>query len=323
MKIVLAPMEGLVDPIMRDLLTRVSEIDYCVTEFVRVSERVLPAHLFKKTCPELHHGGKTAAGVPVHVQLLGSDPQMMALNAAKVARLGAPAVDLNFGCPSKGVNANRGGAILLETPNEVHDIVSAVRKAVPKNVPVTAKMRLGYKDKSLYLDNAAAIADAGACQVTVHARTKVEGYKPPAHWEYISRIREYVKIPVVANGEIWTFEDYQRCREVSGCEDVMIGRGQISQPDLVKVIKAQRDGAPVEPIRWVEIVGLLLDHMEQSTQRMLPGYVHGRIKQWLHHLKRCFPEAVTLFNQVKVIKDIDLLRTALLEEQARLKALNS
>ena len=161
MKIVLAPMEGLVDPIMRDLLTRVSEIDYCVTEFVRVSERVLPAHLFKKTCPELHHGGKTAAGVPVHVQLLGSDPQMMALNAAKVARLGAPAVDLNFGCPSKGVNANRGGAILLETPNEVHDIVSAVRKAVPKDVPVTAKMRLGYKDKSLYLDNAAAIADAG------------------------------------------------------------------------------------------------------------------------------------------------------------------
>ncbi|MCO4758830.1 MAG: tRNA-dihydrouridine synthase [Oceanospirillaceae bacterium] len=317
MKIVLAPMEGLVDPIMRDILTRLGGIDYCVTEFIRVSVRVLPPHIFRKTCPELDHGGKTAAGVPVHVQLLGSDPQMMAHNAARAARLGAPAIDLNFGCPSKGVNANRGGAILLETPNDVHDVVSAVRQAVPNDIPVTAKMRLGFKDKSLYLDNAAAIADAGAAHVTVHARTKVEGYKPPAHWEYIARIREYVKIPVIANGEIWNHDDYARCREVSGCSDVMIGRGQISQPDLSKVIKAERDGKPIEPIGWDVIVGFLLDLVAQSQHRMQPRYVHGRVKQWLHHLKRRFPEAKVLFDQVKVVNDLDLLKQMLLDEQVR------
>ena len=317
MKIILAPMEGLVDPIMRDIVTRFGGLDYCVTEFIRVSVRVLPAHVFRKTCPELHHGGKTASGVPVHVQLLGSDPEMMALNAAKAARLGAPTIDLNFGCPSKGVNANRGGAILLETPNEIHDIVSAVRKAVPDDIPVTAKMRLGYNDKSLYLDNAAAIADAGASHVTVHARTKVEGYRPPAHWEFISRIREYVKIPVIANGEVWNYDDYKRCREVSGCEDVMIGRGQISQPDLARVIKAERDGAPVAPIHWGMILELLLDHMAQSEHRMQPRYVHGRVKQWLHHLKRHFPEAGELFHRVKVVNDIDALRTMLQAEYAK------
>lgn len=317
MKIVLAPMEGLADPIMRDILTQVGGIDYCVTEFVRVSVRLLPPHIFRKTCPELDHGGKTRAGVPVHVQLLGSDPEMMARNALRAARLGAPAIDLNFGCPSKGVNANRGGAILLETPNEIHEIVRMVRQAVPEHIPVSAKMRLGFNDKELYLDNAAAIADAGADHMTVHARTKKEGYKPPAHWEYIARIREYVKIPVIANGEVWNFEDYTRCREVSGCEDVMIGRGLIAQPDLARIIKGQRDGSPLGLIEWPAILAYLQELIAQSEHRMQPRYVHGRVKQWLQHLKRRYPEATPLFDRVKVINDIDRLKQLLTDEQAR------
>lgn len=317
MKIALAPMEGLVDPIMRDILTRVGGIDYCVTEFIRVSVRLLPPHIFRKTCPELDHGGKTPAGVPVHVQLLGSNPEMMACNALRAARLGAPTIDLNFGCPSKGVNAHRGGAILLETPNEIHDIVKMVRQAVPDEVPVTAKMRLGFKDKSLYLDNAAAIADAGASHLTVHARTKVEGYKPPAHWEYIGRIREYVKIPVIANGEVWNFDDYQRCREASGCDDVMIGRGMIAQPDLARVIKGQRDNSPPSLLEWPAILIFMDELIAQSEQRMQPRYVHGRVKQWLQHLKRRFPEATPLFDQVKVVNDLDELKAILAIEQTR------
>ncbi|MGB0732614.1 MAG: tRNA dihydrouridine synthase, partial [Pontibacterium sp.] len=194
MKIALAPMEGLVDPIMRDMLTQIGGIDYCVTEFIRISIRVLPARSFTKLCPELNNGGCTPAGIPVHLQLLGSRPEMMAANAAKAAKLGAPSIDLNFGCPSKGVNANRGGAILLETPNEIYDVVRAVRQAVPQSTPVSAKMRLGYNDKSLVFENAAAIVEAGANFMTVHARTKAEGYRPPAHWEYIAAIKEKVTI---------------------------------------------------------------------------------------------------------------------------------
>ncbi|MGB0467794.1 MAG: tRNA dihydrouridine synthase [Pontibacterium sp.] len=315
MKIVLAPMEGLVDPIMRDILTRIGGIDYCVTEFIRVSVRLLPPHIFRNMCPELDHGGKTPAGVPVHVQLLGSDPRIMAVNALRAARLGAPGIDLNFGCPSKGVNANRGGAILLETPNEIHEIVKTVREAVPVDVPVTAKMRLGFKDKSLALDNAAAIADAGASHLTVHARTKLEGYKPPAHWEYIARIKEHVKIPVIANGEVWNFDDYQRCREVSGCDDIMIGRGMIAQPDLARLIKGERDGSPQQGLGWAAMLIHLDELIAQSEHRMQPRYVHGRVKQWLLHLKRSFPEATPLFNQVKVISDLDMLKKILADER--------
>lgn len=316
MKIILAPMEGLVDPIMRDILTRIGGIDYCVTEFLRVSDRVLPKHNFLKLCPELENGGCTPAGVPVHLQLLGSVPELMARSALRAANMGAPAIDLNFGCPSKGVNANRGGAILLETPEEVFEIVRQVRLAVPSGIPVSAKMRLGYSDKSLYLENATAIAEAGASYVTVHARTKVEGYKPPAHWEYIARIREAIPIPVIANGEVWNYEDYMRCRDVSGCDDVMIGRGLIARPDLARDIRHHRDGAPASGLEWADLLGFLLMLVEHSEHRMMPRYVHGRVKQWLQHLKRQYVEATPLFDRVKTINEVAVLK-ALLQSEAQ------
>eukprot|EP00764_Aduncisulcus_paluster_P005168 gnl/Carplike_NY0171/18647_a29223_74.p1 GENE.gnl/Carplike_NY0171/18647_a29223_74~~gnl/Carplike_NY0171/18647_a29223_74.p1 ORF type:complete len:185 (+),score=10.99 gnl/Carplike_NY0171/18647_a29223_74:88-642(+) len=180
-------MEGVVDYTMRDLLTQVGGIDQCVTEFVRVSDRVLPAKVFRRLCPELLNGGKTPAGVPVILQLLGSDPTVLAGNARKAAKLGALGIDLNFGCPAKTVNKSKGGAVLLDTPELIHEIVKAVRIAVPEGTPVTAKMRLGNKDKSLAFDNAQAIAEAKADGLTVHARTKLEGYRPPAHWEWIAQ----------------------------------------------------------------------------------------------------------------------------------------
>ena len=135
MKIVLAPMEGVVDATMRDMLTRIGGIDQCVTEFVRVSDQLLPARVFHRLFPELLNGGKTPAGVPVIVQLLGSDPQLMADNACRAAQLGAPGIDLNFGCPAKTVNKNRGGSILLNDPDEVFRIVQQVRKQVPSDTP--------------------------------------------------------------------------------------------------------------------------------------------------------------------------------------------
>ncbi|HCB29616.1 MAG TPA: tRNA-dihydrouridine synthase C, partial [Acinetobacter lwoffii] len=100
MKLVLAPMEGLTDPIMRDVLTSVGSFDWCVTEFIRVTDSLLPDHIYHTYCPELLNDGKTAAGTPVHVQFLGNNPEMLAANAAKVAAMGAPAIDMNFGCPA-------------------------------------------------------------------------------------------------------------------------------------------------------------------------------------------------------------------------------
>src|SRR3990167_2839084 len=165
-------MEGLTDPIMRDVLTSVGSFDWCVTEFIRVTNSVLPDRIYHQYCPELLNGGKTAAGTPVHVQFLGNDPEMLAANAIRAVKLGAPAIDLNFGCPAKTVNRHRGGAVLLDEPELLHRIVSAVRRAVPADIPVSAKMRLGYRDRSRMLDNARGMVEAGAGWLTVHARTK-------------------------------------------------------------------------------------------------------------------------------------------------------
>src|SRR5690606_22108044 len=126
MQIALAPMEGLVDNILRDLLTRVGGVDWCVTEFIRVSDRLLPASHFHKLAPELQHGARTRAGTPLRVQLLGSDPLCLADNAAFACSLGAPVIDLNFGCPAKTVNKSRGGAVLLKEPELLHAILREV-----------------------------------------------------------------------------------------------------------------------------------------------------------------------------------------------------
>lgn len=304
-------MEGVVDYTMRDLLTQVGGIDQCVTEFVRVSDRVLPAKVFRRLCPELFNAGKTPAGVPVVLQLLGSDPSVLAGNARKAAKLGAPGIDLNFGCPAKTVNKSKGGAVLLDTPELIHEIVKAVRESVPSETPVTAKMRLGNKDKSLALENAHAIADAKADGLTIHARTKLEGYRPPAHWEWIAKIREAVDIPITANGEVWSWEDYQKCQTISGCDNIMIGRGLIAKPDLAKMIKYHQSEEAYSPLNWEQVLKFVALYLDRVEQDIAPRYVHGRLKQWLHHLSREYPEADILFDRIKTLKEPSLLRSAL------------
>ena len=137
MQIALAPMEGLVDHIMRDVLTEQGGIDWCVTEFVRITDQLLPSRTYQRLAPELAQDAKTPAGTPLRVQLLGSDPQAMADNAAKACEMGAPVIDLNFGCPSKTVNNSCGGAILLREPEVLFKIVEAVRAGMPADIPLT------------------------------------------------------------------------------------------------------------------------------------------------------------------------------------------
>ena len=299
MQIALAPMEGLVDEILRDVLTRVGGIDWCVTEFIRVCDRLLPATAYHKLAPELAEGALTRAGTPMRVQLLGSDPVCLADNAAFACSLGAPVIDLNFGCPAKTVNKSRGGAVLLKEPELLHAIVREVRRAVPAQIPVTAKMRLGFDSPDAALECAQALADGGAAQLVVHARTKVDGYKPPAHWEWVARVQDVVAVPVFANGEIWSVDDWRRCREISGAEDIMLGRGLVSRPDLARQIAAARAGGEVVPMRWDELLPLLQDFWQQARRKLAPRYAPGRLKQWLAMLTRSYPEAVALFAEIR------------------------
>ncbi len=307
MEIALAPMEGLVDDILRELLTEVGGLDWCVSEFIRVCDRLLPAAAFAKLAPELGQGARTPSGTPMRVQLLGSDPACLADNAAFACTLGAPVIDLNFGCPAKTVNKSRGGAVLLKEPELLNRIVESVRQAVPAAIPVTAKMRLGYDSPNSALACAEALAAGGASQLVVHARTKVEGYRPPAHWEWVARVADQVAVPVLANGEIWTLDDYWRCRSVSGQASVMLGRGLVSRPDLALQIAASVRGEEATPQSWAEILPLVQRFWLMAQRKLAPRYAPGRLKQWLGMLTRSYPEAAALFAQVRRESDCTLI----------------
>ncbi|MDF2178831.1 tRNA-dihydrouridine synthase [Aliiglaciecola sp. CAU 1673] len=296
--ITLAPMEGVVDHLMRDMLTRLGGFDLCITEFVRVVDQLLPPRVFYRLCPELHHQGNTPAGTPVRIQLLGQDPDWLAENAVRAVALGSHGVDLNFGCPAKTVNKNKGGAILLKETDTLYRIVKAVRDAVPKEHMVTAKMRLGFEDKSLAVDNALALEAAGASLISIHARTKVEGYQPPAHWHWIAKIREKVKVPITANGEIWCAEDAKACQAQSQCDDIMLGRGALALPNLASVIKGQQ-----APMDWEAVKVLLAKYSGYEIYGDKGKYYPNRIKQWLGYLRRQYVQADALFEQIRTLRD--------------------
>ena len=302
MTLLLAPMEGLLDFTLRDILTRAGGIDRCVAEFIRVTGTLLPERVFFRVIPELKHGGRTPAGVPVRGQLMGSDAVCLAENAARLAGLGPAGIDPNFGCPAKIVNRHGGGAALLEDPALIARIVGAVRRAVPIGMPVSAKMRLGFNDASRTLECAHAIVSGGADELVVHARTKADGYRPPAYWERIAAVREAVPIPVIANGEIWSVADALRARELSGCDTLMLGRGMVSDPGLALAIVADARGAHAA-LNWAELQPLLTAFWSLVCGHIEPRARAGRLKQWLNYLRRRHPQAEAAYTAVRTVND--------------------
>lgn len=317
----LAPMEGLTDPLMRQILTQIATdlgrpYDWSVSEFIRVTQHVLPAHVFYKYVPELHHDAKTASGTPIHIQLLGSEAQLMAENAAYACELGAPAIDINFGCPAKTVNSHRGGSVLLDEPEVMYDIISAVRHAVPTHIPVSAKIRLGYTDSSRMDDIKAAIAASGADWLTIHARTKTQGYKPPAYWDKIQNFNT-LHIPVIANGEIWNAEHAQNCMVQSGTTHLMLGRGAVTRPDLIaqvdnvsrQIYQNYHDPENTTTLLWQDLIAHQIKFLEGAAKSDV--VLVGRYKQWLAMLTKGYSEAKTLWDDIKREKNKAVIINAL------------
>jgi tRNA-dihydrouridine synthase C len=285
--IVLAPMEGVTDAAMRALLSELGGFSFCVAEFLRVSRAVPGQRALERHVPELVRGGTTATGLRVQMQLLGGDADLLARAALAFVRAGARAVDLNFGCPARTVNRHDGGATLLQYPDRIRAIVAAVRAAVPADVPVSAKLRLGWDDIRAIDVNADRAAEGGADWITVHARTKCQGYRPPAYWKPLGAVRARLGIPVVANGEIWTLDDLRRCRDETGCQHFMLGRGALADPTLAR--RAARelgipgaDSLPPFGQTRVECLPLVSRFVELCTASGLPpAYILARVKQWL------------------------------------------
>ena len=299
MRVLLAPMEGVLDSLVRELLTEVNDYDLCITEFVRVVDQLLPAKVFHRLCPELHNNSRTPSGTLVRIQLLGQYPQWLAENASRAVELGSYGVDLNCGCPSKLVNGSGGGATLLKDPELIYRGAKAMREAVPAHLPVTVKVRLGWDNSDRQFEIADAVQQAGASELAVHGRTKEQGYKAEhINWQAIGEIRQRLSIPVIANGEIWDWQSAQDCMAISGCDAVMIGRGALNIPNLSRVVKYNEPRMP-----WPEVVTLLQKYTRLEKQGDTGLYHVARIKQWLGYLRKEYSEATELFQEIRALNN--------------------
>lgn len=298
MRVILAPMEGVLDSLVRELLSEVNDYDLCITEFLRVVDQLLPTKSFYRLCPELHQQSRTSSGTQVRIQLLGQYPQWLAENAARAVELGSYGVDLNCGCPSKLVNGSGGGATLLKDPELIYRAAKAMREAVPAHFPVTVKIRLGWDSGDRQFEIADAVQQAGATELAVHGRTKEDGYQAERiNWQAIGEIRQRLTIPVIANGEIWDYQSAQECMKVTGCDAVMLGRGALNVPNLSRVVKYNEPRMP-----WPEVVKLLQKYVQLEKQGDTGLYHVARIKQWLGYLRKEYTEATDLFSEIRALK---------------------
>jgi tRNA-dihydrouridine synthase C len=285
-------------------------VSQCVTEFIRVTDSAPPARVFLRDCPELKRGGRTESGVPVFVQILGGHARAMAEAAATAVELGAPGIDINFGCPAKRVNNHDGGASILRCPARAEEITRAVRDAVPSHVPVTVKVRLGWSDSESVVEIARAAEQGGASWLTIHARTKSQMYAPPVDYRAVGRARAALSIPVVANGDIASWSALSACAEQSGARAFMLGRAALAFPYLFRELRGDQSHSAL-PYQAVLLRYLAL--MEQGGFE--PAARLRRLKQWLGLARIFSAEAAAVFERIKRLEEPDEATEAL--QQAR------
>lgn len=226
----LAPMEGVGDTCFRKAIASIGGFDEAVRDFLRVPTNAHVKSLSKAYCPN------ELSPVPLAAQIMGSDPTLMAAMAQELVLRGAPRIDVNCGCPSNTVTGKGAGSSLLKDPNTLYQVAKSVVDAV--SIPVTLKMRSGYEDISLFKENLFAAEESGVHYITLHPRTKVDGYGPPAKWELIAEAKSLLKVPVVGNGDILTVADALAMLQTTKCDGLMIGRGSVINPFIFQQIRA-------------------------------------------------------------------------------------
>ncbi len=226
----LAPMEGVGDRCFRKAMASIGGFDEAVRDFLRVPRQAHIESLARQyTADEI-------APIPLAAQLMGSELDLMASMAREMEKKGAPRIDLNCGCPSNTVTGKGAGSSLLKEPDFLHEVAKTIVQAV--SIPVTLKMRSGFDDISLFRENLFAAQESGIRYLTLHPRTKADGYGPPARWDLIAEAKSLLKIPIVGNGDILTVEDALKMLKTTNCDALMIGRGSIINPFIFHQIKA-------------------------------------------------------------------------------------
>jgi tRNA-dihydrouridine synthase B len=274
--VVLAPMAAVTDLPFRTVCEELG-VGLTITEFLSANALTEGA---KKAVDKLT---PSLDGRPFGVQIFGRDHALMARAANMAVEIGAALVDINMGCPAKRVVAGACGSALMKEPALAGELVRAVREAVPAHLPVTVKHRSGWDERHLNAPEfALAMVEAGAAMITVHGRTRVQGFSGKSDRAIIKKVREALPahIPVVGNGDVLTVDDYFRMREETGCDAVMIGRGALGNPWLFRSIRERLHGRPDPgPPDIAERARVFARHMDYITG-------HAPPKKLVHELRK-------------------------------------
>lgn len=224
-RVLQSPLSGVTDLVFRRLVRRYAPDSMMYTEMVNATG----LH-YVRELPKIMELDKQER--PISIQLFDCRPDFLAEAAVMAVEEGADTIDINMGCPVNKITKNGGGSSLLRKPEIAEAIVRAVVEAVA--VPVTVKTRIGWTDKEInILDFAQRMEAAGAKMITVHGRTRAQGYNGTAKWEWITKVKEILKIPVIANGDIFSVAAAVQCLEQTGADGVMCSRGTLGYPFLV------------------------------------------------------------------------------------------
>ena len=276
----LAPMEGITDAMFRRQIRECGGCGLTVTEFVNCEGLARDvSRVWDKALP----GDEER---PASIQIYGRQPDRIARAAAMCEQRGAQIIDLNLGCPAKQVVSGNAGSALMKEPDLCRQIFHEVRAAI--SIPMTVKMRLGWNEhQKNALEIARMAQEEGAAMVAVHGRTREEAYRGHAHWEQVRPIADALSIPVLVNGDILTRDDARTALELSNADGIMVGRGLLRNPWLLRQIAEELSGRPVyEPTlrQRCEFVCHYLDMMQQLP--ISKAGAMGKVKCFLGYFTR-------------------------------------
>ncbi len=274
--VLLAPMEGITDRCYRDLVLDLGDVGGACSEFVRLSVSPIGP---KTLARELGPPHPTA---PVGLQIMSPSPNHVAETVVHAEAVGAPWIDLNFGCPVKRVFNKCAGSALLDFPDRVGAIVAAAADAT--DLPVTAKIRAGVSDDSRLDDVLDACADAGAAAVILHARLRTDSYSVPARWSWIARATDRLSshprpLPLIGNGGVAVADDVHRMLAETGCDGVMVARAAFANPWIFREVH----GGP--PPTRAEALALSNRYLDLLCPVGGSAHPLPRFKQFIRHVQ--------------------------------------
>ena len=260
-KVALAPMAGISNPAYMKIVEKMG-CSYAITELIS-SEAIVRNN--KKTLDML--AGYDTLNMPVALQLFGSNPDSLAKAAKVIEEYGFKVIDLNFGCPVPKVAVrSEAGSALLKYPEKIREIVSRVVESV--SIPVTVKIRSGWDFNSINAVEVAKICEeAGASMITIHARTRSQGYSGKADWNIIKEVKEAVNIPVIGNGDITDIYKAKEMLDTTGCDMVMVGRAALGNPWIFKEISSYlENGEIISKPSYVDKIDMALQHLNNLCE---------------------------------------------------------